>query len=232
MTRTLSLLLALSFAAPALAQSPSEPVRATTEDGRRILVYGDGTWRLDRQPSPAGRAGETPPPPPVEAPPPAPPAPPPPAGASSRTLTSASGAYSVAYDPTVWSNPRSRINEDAEFELTLPFGAGYAITIYEAFPATSKQVRDVVIANAQQGIAGLVEVRSERAIRVPGGEGVQVEFEALADNGLEFVFITSAFGTSEGSLQVTTFTAKSAVERHRAEMLRFHEGVRLAKAGG
>ena len=159
-------------------------------------------------------------------PPPAPPAP------AVRTLTSASGTYSLDYDPTVWSTPRSRVNDDAEFELTLPFGAGYALSIYEAFPASSKQVRDIVIANAQEGL-GRLDVRAERPIRVPvRGEGIQIEFEVASSGGLDFVFITSAFGTSEGSLQVTTFTAKSAIERHRAEMLRFHEGVRLAKAGG
>ena len=38
-------------------------------------------------------------------------------------------------------------------------------------------------------------------------------------------------GTDEGALQVTTFTSQSAAERHRATMLRFHDGIRLLKNG-
>ena len=71
--------------------------------------------------------------------------------------------------------------------------------------------------------------RRLHADRVPGGEGIQLEFEGVAENGVEFVFITSVFGTDEGALQVTTFTSTSAAERHRATMLRFHDGIRLLK---
>ena len=221
----LALLFAALLAAPVLAQSTAEPVRATTEDGRTILVYGDGTWRLDRSV------------PVVESidldltSRPLPPPPPRPDGASTRTLRSASGAYTVEYDADLWSRPRASINEDAEFQLQLPFSAAYALAIYEAYPATNKQVRDIVVANARMGTGGPVTVFSERSIRVPGGEGIQVEFGGVADNGMEFVFITSAFGTDEGSLQITTFTAASAAERHRAAMLAFHDGIRLLKDG-
>ena len=205
--RLLLFLLALLAAPAALAQSADDPVRATTEDGRAILVYGDGTWRLDRRSPP-------------------PPAPPP---SSVRTLTSASGTYALTYDPTAWSRPRNRVNEETEFELSLPFSGGYAMSIYEAFPSTNKQVRDFVLTNAELGTGHPVSLLSERPFRVPGGEGIQLEFEGMAENGVEFVFITSVFGTDEGALQVTTFTSTSAAERHRATMLRFHDGIRLLK---
>lgn len=221
----IALFLAVLLAVPvALAQSADAPVRATTEDGRTILVYGDGTWRLDRSAPPVEVIDLD-----IAAPPP--PAPPPPAGASTQTLRSASGTYAIDYDPTVWSRPRATSNEDAEFELTLPFGAAYALAIYEAFPSTNKLVRDIVLANAEMGTGGPVTLLSERTIRVPGGEGIQLEFEGMAVNGLEFVFITSAFGTDDGALQITTFTSKSAGDRHRAAMLAFHDGVRLLKNG-
>ena len=207
--RTLLFLLALLAVPSALAQSADDPVRATTEDGRAILVYGDGTWRLDRRSPP-------------------PPAPPP---SSVRTLTSASGTYALTYDPTAWSRPRNRVNEETEFELSLPFSGGYAMSIYEAFPSTNKQVRDFVLTNAELGTGHPVSLLSERPFRVPGGEGIQLEFEGMAENGVEFVFITSVFGTDEGALQVTTFTSQSAAERHRATMLRFHDGIRLLKNG-
>ena len=205
--RTLLFLLALLAVPSALAQFADDPVRATTEDGRAILVYGDGTWRLDRRSPP-------------------PPAPPP---SSVRTLTSASGTYALTYDPTAWSRPRNRVNEETEFELSLPFSGGYAMSIYEAFPSTNKQVRDFVLTNAELGTGHPVSLLSERPFRVPGGEGIQLEFEGMAENGVEFVFITSVFGTDEGALQVTTFTSTSAAERHRATMLRFHDGIRLLK---
>ncbi len=227
--RTLLFLLALLAVPSALAQSADDPVRATTEDGRAILVYGDGTWRLDRRsPPPAAEvvdldlsAGSSPAPPPPPAPPPS----------SVRTLTSASGTYALTYDPTVWSRPRNRVNEETEFELSLPFSGGYAMSIYEAFPSTNKQVRDFVLTNAELGTGHPVSLLSERPFRVPGGEGIQLEFEGMAENGVEFVFITSVFGTDEGALQVTTFTSQSAAERHRATMLRFHDGIRLLKNG-
>ena len=221
--RLLLFLLALLAAPAALAQPADDPVRATTEDGRAILVYGDGTWRLDRRPPPAAEVVELD----LSAGPP----PPAPSPSSARTLTSASGTYALTYDPTAWSRPRNRVNEEAEFELSLPFSGGYALSIYEAFPSTNKQVRDFVLTNAELGTGNPVMLLSERPFRVPGGEGIQLEFEGVAENGVEFVFITSVFGTDEGALQVTTFTSTSAAERHRATMLRFHDGIRLLKNG-
>ena len=210
----LASLLAVVLAASAVdAQPESQPVRATTEDGRAILVYADGTWRLDRSaPSPGP-------------PPPAPPPPPPPASVELRTLESASGRYSIEFDPSKWSRTAST-NPASEFELALPFSAAAALTIYEAFPMTDKELRDVVIANARAASTGF-QVLSERSVRVPGGSGIQVEFEGVAENGVRFLFITSVFGDDEGALQVTTYTSASNRDRQRPEMLRFHEGVRL-----
>lgn len=215
----LALCLIALLAAPASAQGDA-PVRATTEDGRAILVYSDGTWRLDRSAAERPDAPAPPPPPP--------PAPPPVAeGARLRTVTSASGTYAIDYDANRWGVPGDRISGDTEFELMLPFSAAYAMTIYEAFPATNEQVRDFVLANAEVGTQAPVRVLSEVPIEVPGGDGLRIEFEGVAESGLAFVFITSAFGTDEGALQVTTFTSKSAIDRHRETMLQFHEGVRL-----
>lgn len=221
--RALVLLLAL-LAAPLAAQTVRQPVEARTEDGRVFLIDPDGTWSLvevtlDLDAVPA---------------PPPPPAPPPSrqsVASSRQTLTSASGAYAIDYDPTVWSRPRSRSNEDAEFEVTRPFGAAYALAIYEAFPSTNKQVRDMVVANAELGTGYRVTILSERNVQVSGGSGIQIEMEGRAENGIEFVYIVSVFGTDQGALQITTFTSKSAVERERAAMLEFLDGIRLIKAG-
>ncbi len=216
-------LVLLALAAP-LALAQGATVRATTEDGRHILVHPGGTWVID--PDPDGPMAE------IEldltqaVPPPAPAA-----GTQRQTLTSASGAYAIEYDADTWRRPPSRADAESEFELQLPFGAAYAMTIYEAYPTTSKDVRDLVVANAEAGTVGGVTILSERPLVVPGGSGIQIEFQGRAENGVEIRFITSAFGTEYGALQVATFTAASNADRYRDTMRALHEGIRLTKPG-
>ena len=201
------------LAASAVAQ-PGRTVRATTDDGRRIVVHANGTWEPD--------SVET-----IEldlSSPPPPPAPPP---GGTRTLTSASGVYTLTYDTERWSRPRQRMNGESEYELTLPFGAAYALTIFEAFPATSKQVRDFVVANAETGTGGFVEIVRERPVTVDGVAGIRIEMEVTADNGLELYFVVTALGGEFGALQLSSFLATSNLERHYDTVVALHEGLRL-----
>jgi hypothetical protein len=43
-------LIILTMLASALAASAQQPVIATTEDGRKVLLYPEGSWRLLREP--------------------------------------------------------------------------------------------------------------------------------------------------------------------------------------
>ena len=219
----LALLVLALLAVPAAAQV-AQPVRATTTDGRAILVFPDGTW----QEAPATIELDLAAPPP----PPPPPAPPPAASASSRTLESASGDYAITYDASRWRLVSGTLNQEAEFELALPFGGAYAVTLYEVYPISAEALRDVVLNNVLAVTNLPVKVIREKTVQAEGGTVLRFEYEVVPEQGVPFTFITTVSGNDRGALQLITWSATSTLPRFREEMVRLHEGLALLGAGG
>ena len=145
-----------------------------------------------------------------------------------RTLTSESGTYALAFDASVWNDWGSAAGT-SEFALFAmgEDGAGgmHARTVWGAEPADIGSLRAAVLRNAGRGGVEPV-VLSERPISVPGGSGLQIEFEAQMGL-IPFAFVTSAFASDRGTVQVHTYTLVDDYASNREAMLRFHEGVRL-----
>ena len=221
-------LLLLFASSSAHAQEITVPrtIEAATDDGRIALLHPDGTWSWkDGTPLPPA------PPAPPAPPPPAPPtrsAEPPPPGAPPRTLSGSMGTYTLRYDASRWSRAREVLNAEAEYQLALPFGAGYAITIFEVTPYPLDVMRDLVLENASS--SGTVELLREDDVEVEGGAVRRVEFEVVTDVGLAVTFINSFHSSEEGTLQVVTWTSTAVYDRFRDELLRFHDGLTLLSA--
>ena len=199
-------------------------IEATTDDGRVVLLHPDGTWSwADGTPLPPPPPAPPAPPPPRSSGPPPPPPPAPP-----RTLTSSSGTYALRYDASRWSQSREVLNAEAEYQLVLPFSAGYGMTLYEITPFPIDVMRNLVLDRASS--SGTVDLLREEDVEVDGGSVRRLEFEVTTDAGLSIVFINSIHSDERGTLQVITWAATAVYDRFRDELLRFQDGLTLLPA--
>ena len=208
----------LLLAAGASAQS----ILASSADGRSFVLAEDGTWTEIERPAPL------PPPPEPErmvqiGPPPAP--------APARTVVGGDGAYSVRLDASRWRESPSLVPGESDLSYQLPFGAGFATTIYEVTTIPLPTIREIVLANAREGMGATVEILSEKKVTVPGGTGLRLEFSAVAA-GIDVTMTNTMYSGDWGTLQVITWTSNNVLDRYRDELLRFQDAITIQPASG
>ena len=216
------------LAGPSFAQS----IRATTEDGRTVLLRPDGTWTFEvRQ---VGEPGEEEAEivvdldvPSTDERVPRPPPPPRPA----QTLVGGDGAYQIRYDASRWSETQDLVPGESEFSFKLPYGAGYATTIYEVSAIPVSAMRGIVLQNAREGMNGDITVVSEEPVAVPGGgEALRLEYRVVTAEGLDVTMSNLMHSDEAGTLQVVTWTTTDLMDRYRDELRRFQDGLSIPSA--
>ncbi|MEM6328317.1 MAG: hypothetical protein AAF791_14475 [Bacteroidota bacterium] len=217
MRPTICAVLALLAAVTAQAQ----PISAVTDDGRSVWLHEDGTWTF------AGPDGEiiieTPAPPPEPervGPPPPPPMPP-------VTVPGGDGVYTLRYDASRWNVAPDLIPGESEHSFQLPFGAGFAATIFEVTEFPLPTVRNIVLTNAEEGMGGQVEVISETPVKSNGAVGKRLEFRVVTAEGIDVTMINTMYSGAWGTLQVVTWTTTPLMDRYSRDLQRFQDGIRI-----
>lgn len=224
MLRLLGLAACLAILSTASSGS-AQTVQATAPDGTVYLLAPDGTWSRLQKPD------AVPPPPP--APPPVRTSGPPPPPAPPRTLESETGAYSLTYDASRWRLVRDGVTSegalpDSEFELKLPFDAGYAATLYE-YPVYDPAVfQEIILTNATAGEQNDVTLSSVEPAELGGLPATRMEFRVVFPNGFDFTFLVSFVSADDvGTLQLTSWVMTSLRERYADDLERLHSGLRF-----
>ena len=219
----------LALLALLAGSASAQDIRATTDDGRTVLLRADGTWtfeitRLTQREDEIVVDLSAPPPGQGNAGPPPPPMPP-------RTLLGGDGAYQIRYDASRWSEAPNLIPGESEYGFKLPFGAGFAATIYEVMSIPIPTMREIVLSNARQGIGGNVTVVNEEHVKVPGGgKALRLEFRVISPEGLDVTMVNLMHSNEQGTLQVVTWTTTDLMERYRDELRRFQDGLSIPSA--
>jgi len=206
------LLAAIPVLLSAIYVHAQQPIRATTEDGRTVLLSTDGTWKLV--------------PPPVRT---SPNSTPTASLAEYHKSPSAKKAINPPYGGlTLWIDDKkwreSTSNGSKMFQHTN--GKLYATYISEALPniATSS-LRDVALINAQRLDPNAAIVREERRI-VNGREVLCLELKA-SNGGIAFHFMGYYHGGAESTFQVAAFTAESEFAQQKGEIEEFLNGLEV-----
>lgn len=200
---------AAAAAYPSVASEQSAPreVRATTEDGRRVILSANGTWRLD--PRTTGVL----------------PADPQRLSLGSPYQTGVK-RFKVSFDTSTWVLVPPREGEDINKRQfrhkTQPL---YAMVIADEIPASNTALHNLVLLNAKSaGATPTVVVDEERELS--GQKVGHLRFVASLQ-GMDYMFATYYFGDVDGNIQVTCFTAQALFFKYQTSCQQFLAGLSI-----
>lgn len=186
MTRTLLVVLVLAGVGVVHAQE-----RATTESGRQVLLFPDGTWKYAPTTSTPGSHDR-------------------PAQATSE-IALARGAASLYYDPAKWR--RDELDDPTRARLAHVTGDGYAIIIAERIEMTLDALREVALSNARSAAPDAAITWEER--RVVNGTEVLAARLRGTTQGITFVYFGYYYAGPQGTFQVLTYTSSNLFDEYR-----------------
>lgn len=202
--RPAALALSLLAMGPSFAHAAPDdtPLRAVAEDGRRVLLLPNGSWRVDTQPSATGRADTL-----------------------ASPYRTAVKRFTVKYDTAQWFQQPLKEGEENKRSFkhrSLPL---QAMVIADEFPASTAALHNLVLHNARS-IGATVTVLLDEEREVSSQKVGYLRFLA-STQGMDFIFATNYFGSAEGNIQVTCFTAQSLFAKVQAECQQFINGLTI-----
>ncbi len=206
--RGFCVLLTLSFLPIALmAQSP---LRATTEDGRLVLLHDDGTWEFAPADAQADtvvlKTGFTRP-----------------ASADKQVKTNVD-AFSVWMESSKWiRSDKGKAPNRKEFLHSK--GDSYAILISERIGIPISTLREIVLQNARESATEVKVINEERRI-VNGVEVLHIRMKVVIQ-GIPFTFAGYYFGGDEGSFQVIGYTSENLFPSYEKDIFDMLNGTTI-----
>jgi hypothetical protein len=198
-TFALNVLLALIFVTNTAIAAPD--LRATTEDGRKVLLSPDGKWRFNSNQL----------------------APYVPSDSSSPYLPPVK-KFSLSFNTTEWTLTPKRDggeNNKRQFQhKTLPI---YGMVISDVMPANTSVMKEVILGNARQ--AGTEPLVLLDEIQQIGGKDVGSIRFSVSAKGVEFLFSTYYYADQDGNIQVTCYTAQSLFSKYQSDCEKFLSGL-------
>lgn len=181
----------------------SQDIRATTEDGRAVILKKDGTWKFIEKTSHPGKKGEYR------------------KAENATSVFKAKNVFSIWFDPLKWTQKKS----DDDLKTTFDFKGGdlYAMVIPERFPMSIEALKAAAIKNAQDA-APDSKVTYEETRTVNGKKVLCMKIEGSID-GIQFVYYGYYYAGKIGTIQLITYTAPNLFSEYEAEMTEFLNGL-------
>ena len=192
---------------PLLAQ---EPLRATTEDGRAVVLQSDGTWTFFRPSSNTSGLQDL-----VSYQKPA---------LANTAFQTVVEPFAVMYNPADWSLQESTGNVTRR-QFMHRSGGLYGIVIAEKIPLTTEGIKDIAIANARKAAPDTQVLMEERRI-VNGQELIAMKMAGTIQN-VKFMYYGNYYGDDNGEIQVLCFTAISVFANYEKDCLDFINGLTI-----
>jgi hypothetical protein len=180
----------------ALAQSTT---KATTADGKQVLLSSDGTWKYVEVVSTAGKASQEKFSKPQKA---------------TAVLTLNKGKCSLWYDPILWSTQKS--DDPNRYNFVHKSGDVYFNVIAERLDMTLDGLRDLALNNARSASSALTIVKEERRI-VNGSEVLFMYFEPTIQ-GVNFAFQGYYFVGQANTIQIIAYTSKGLLTEYLSDI--------------
>jgi hypothetical protein len=177
-----------------------EPATATRDDGRKILLYPDGTWRLLQDTSGAPSSASTTNAPGIT-------------GAKTASkpqdatlfVKAAKGPFGVWVNPDKWrQDPLGDSPDPIKITLSNVKGDAYAMVISERISVPADSLTKIAVENAKNVAPDIHIVLEEN--RVVNGKNVKCLQMEGTTQGVAFTYYGYYYGGSEGTLQVVTYT--------------------------
>jgi len=194
--------LLLLAALPASAQSAA--ARATTEDGRKVLLYPDGRWKYEPAPAIAGRgrahARAT--------------------GATER-IDLLRGGMTLFIDPGKWRQTPSE--DPTKLSFRHATGEAYGMVVAERLAIPLSRLKEIAVSNARDA-APDVKVTFEEPRRVNDVDVLAMQMEGTIQ-GIPFTYYGYYFSGPQGSVQLLTYTGSNLFAEYKPEFEDFLNGL-------
>lgn len=184
----------------------SQDIPAITEDGRKVLLKKDGTWKFysASKPSQATSSG------------------------SYNKSDEATSAFKAKGDKLlVWFNP-VKWHQKKSVETDKPTfvhkdGDVYGMVIAERFAMTPEALKGMAVRNAQK-VAPDVKVVHEDNRIVNGKKVLCMKMEGTIE-GVQFVYFGYYYAGKAGIVQLITYTAQNLYPEYESDMTEFLNGL-------
>jgi hypothetical protein len=190
----------LMLAAPASAQ----PARATTEDGRKVLLYPDGKWKYAPA-APSGRAPRS-----YAR-----------AAAATEGIDLLRGGMTLFVDPGKWR--RTPSEDPTRISFRHSTGEAYGMVLAERLAVPLPRLKEIAVSNAREA-APDVKVTFEEPRRVNELDVLAMQMEGTIQ-GVPFTYYGYYFSGPQGSVQLLTYTGSNLFAEYKPEFEDFLNGL-------
>jgi hypothetical protein len=215
------------------------PIAALTQDGRKVLLYPDGTWKLADQAQPQGSAvqgsnsvpGNTPgmgnrsgpgsgsqnaetgnnsPP-----------------GNSKAFVKAPQGEFGVWIDKQKWTQTES--NDPIRITFMHQGESSYAMIVAERARVSLDALERAALANAKKAAPDMTLLFKEK--RTVGGKSVLCMQMTGTIMGNTFMYYGDYYGGPEGTLQVICYATPEQFDQAKADFDELLGGIQIGRAG-
>ncbi len=170
---------------------------ATTDDGKRVVLHNNGKWEYKNDDTTAVSAEikyytkpET----------------------AKTLLKSEKNNFAIWFDSKKWKKSKEMDNEDAEFELKLFNGDGYAIVITERIEIDIENFKEIALENARDAAPDIVIEKEEN--RIVNGQKIKFLQMGGSAMGIKLVYVGYYSSNESGTIQLICYTGKNLLKNY------------------
>lgn len=184
----------------------SQDIPAITDDGRKVILKKDGTWKFYSATKPAQTTSR---------------------GSYNKSdeatsMFKAKGdKLLVWYNPVKWHQKKSSDSEKPTF--IHKDGDVYGMVIAERFSMTPDALKEMAIKNAQNAAPDTKVVHEDNRI-VNGKKVLCLRMEGTIE-GVQFLYYGYYYAGKAGIVQLITYTAQNLYSEYESEMTEFLNGL-------
>ena len=194
------------------AATISQEIKATTEDGRQVILNSDGTWvylqKQDPAPSKKKQLSQYFKP-----------------KSATTLLKGKRVTYGLWYDSSKWVVDQVIDNAVAEYELTHIQGDRYVVVIPERIKIPLETLKIAAIANAKK-VAPDIQVNQEEMRMVNEHKILCLKMDATIQ-GIPVSYINYYFSGKAGAVQIMTYTGQNLIEEYQQDLFDLLNGFEI-----
>jgi len=184
-------------------------IEATTTDGKKVILYPNGTWKYkDTGSKTISTSGTTKP------------------SKATKVLKSEKGFYELWIDPAKWRVMEKR-SPIVEFQLLHSSNDAYALTIAERLSVSLPALKEIALANARKA-APDAKIIAERQLVVNGAKVLNMRIDGTI-KGIRFTYYGYYWVGKAGTLQFLTYTGQNLFDEFKADLADLLNGLIITK---
>jgi hypothetical protein len=182
---------------------------ATTEDGRKVQLNEDGTWKLLKG-AVAGVAGSLKKP-----------------ANAKKFVKAPKGPFGVWIDEAKWTQKESKEESANKLTFTHKSDDAYAMIIGERIMVATDALKKVALENAK-GVAPDIKMVSEEKRTLNGKQVMCLKMSGTIQT-IPFIYYGYYYGGNEGTLQVICYTSANLFDEFKADFDDFLNGTQIGQ---